>query len=133
MYQFETSSMPSGIGGHQQQDVVVEDAQSLGVVAAQQVVGLDEESLRIDALGGVQAAIDPHHRLAFGGQRVRLVVGQILGARQALGDLFVPRQVLQIGGRTDNCFDNGAALGRLADLHQLDAIGLLGQLIPVFE
>ncbi len=82
------------IDGHQQQDVVVEDAQRLGVVAAEQVVGFDEEGLRIDAFGGVQAAIDPHHGLAFGGQRVRLVVGQFFGARQALRDLFVARQVL---------------------------------------
>ena len=42
MYQLATNSMPSGLMQVQQQDIVVENAHRLGIVAAEQIVGFGE-------------------------------------------------------------------------------------------
>ena len=122
-----------GIDGREQEDIVVEDAQRLRIAAAEEVVGLGEEGLGGDDFVGVQAAIDPDDGLAFGGEGVRLIVGEAFGAGEALGDFFVARQVFEIGRRGDDGHDDGAAFGGLADLFELDAVGLGGDLVPVVE
>ena len=122
-----------GIDGREQEDVVVEDAQGLRIAAAQEVVGLGEEGLGGDDFVGVQAAIDPDDGLAFGGEGVGLIVGEAFGAGEALGDLFVARQVFEIGRRGDDGHDDGAAFGGLADLFEFDAVGFGGDLVPVVE
>ena len=122
-----------GIDGRQQQDVVVQDTQRLGVAAAQQVVGLGEQRLRGNHFGGVQAAIDPHDRFALRGQRPRLVVGEAFGARQSLRDLLVARQVPEVGRRRDDGHDDRPAFSSLADFFQPDAVGFLGDLVPVVQ
>ncbi len=112
-----------GIDGREQQDVVVQDAQGFGVAAGEEVVGLGEQRLRGNHFVGVQAAIDPHDGFALRGEGVRLIVGETFGTGQALRDLFVAREVFEIGGRGDDGHDDGAAFGGLADLLQLDAVG----------
>jgi hypothetical protein len=81
----------------------------------------------------VKAAVDPHYGLAFRGQRVRLVVGQVPGPPQALGDFLVSRQVLQVRGRSDNRHRDRPVFGRLADIHQLDPVGFFSQLVPIVQ
>ena len=82
---------------------------------------------------GVQAAIDPDDGFAFGGEGVRLIVGEAFGAGKALRDFFVARQIFVIGRRGDDGHDDGAAFGGLADFHELHAVGFCGDLVPVVE
>ena len=56
--------MPSGFTSVQQDDGVVEDPQRLGIGLRIQAVDRLDQLLRAEHFGGVQAAVDPHHRLA---------------------------------------------------------------------
>ena len=74
-----------GIGEGAEDDVVVEEAQGLGIgLGVELVDGLDE-LLGADGLGGVKAAVDPDDGFAFFGERLGLVVGETLGAGRASG------------------------------------------------
>ncbi len=68
-----------GIGVRGEDDDVVQNAQRFGIVARHHLVDELHQLVRAQHLGGVQAAVDPHHRLAFVRQRVRLVVGEAFG------------------------------------------------------
>ena len=116
MYQFGTSSMPSGLRVHDEHDHVVEDAHRLLVGAADQLVDRLDQLLRAEHFGGVQAAVDPHDRLAFPRQRLRLVVGQAVGERElAARSPCTREQLREILGRRDDRHELRTAFLRLAD------------------
>ena len=83
MYQFDTSSMPSGLACTHRMITSSRKRERLGVGAADQLVDDLDQLVRAEHLGRVQAAVDPDDRLAFLRERVRLIVGQPLGAREA--------------------------------------------------
>ena len=68
---------------HGEDDHVAQEAQRLGIVLADQLIDRFGQLLRAEHFGGVQAAVDPDHRLAVASERARLVVGQALGQREA--------------------------------------------------
>ncbi len=116
-----------------QDDHIPEDPHRLLVgLAGELVDGLDQ-LLRAEHLGGVQAAVDPDHRLAFLRQRPRLVVGQALGLRQPPRDLAVTVELLEVLGRGDDRHQLVAALGGLADALHDHAIRLGVQLAHVLR
>ncbi len=120
-----------GVGVRGQDDHIPEDAHRLLVgLAGELVDGLDQ-LLGAEHLGGVQAAVDPDHGLAFLRERTRLVVGQALGVGQPPGDLAVAVQLLEVLGRRDDRHQLVAALGGLADALHDHAIGLGVQLAHV--
>ncbi len=84
MYQFGHEFHAVRVGRNDEQDHVVQNPHRLGVGPAGHLVSEVEQVLRRHALGGVQAAVDPDDRLAFGRELPRLVVGQPLGVSQAL-------------------------------------------------
>ncbi|MNE94218.1 hypothetical protein D3C80_1921600 [compost metagenome] len=57
-----------------------------------------DQGLRRHRLGGVQAAVDPDDRLAFGGQRAGLRLGHAFRPRQAARDALVVVYPSQVGG-----------------------------------
>ena len=67
---------------HGQDDQVVQEARRLGVGPADQLIDGLDQLVRAEDLGGVQPAVEPHHALAFLGERPRLLVGQSFGGRQ---------------------------------------------------
>ncbi len=69
---------------HGEDDVVAQDAHRLFVVARDELVGGLDELVRAEYFGGVQAAVEPDHRLAFLRERMRLLVSDALGQREAL-------------------------------------------------
>ena len=119
------------VGVHQQDDDVAQDAPRLLVVAADQLVAGLDQLLRAEHLVGVQAAVDPDDRLALGGERLGLGVGEPLGQRQPPGDLLVAAEPLVVLGRGDDGHQLRPALGGLADLDQRQAIRLGVELPPV--
>ncbi len=80
----------------------------------------------------MQAAIDPDHGFAFARQRVRLIVRQSFGVRQALRNLFIVVEILDVGGRAEiiAIYWRPAFLGG-PDIHQLHAIGFSGEFVPI--
>ena len=119
------------VGVDQQDDHVVEDAARLVVVAADQAVDGLDQLLRAEHLVGVQPAVDPDHRLALGGERLGLGVGEALGQGQAAGDLLVAAEPLLVLGRGDDGHQLRPALGGLADLDQRQPVRLGVELAPV--
>ena len=67
----------------------------LVVVAADQAVAGLDQLLRAEHLVGVQAAVDPDDRLALGGERLGLGVGQAFGQGQPPGDFLVAGEPLR--------------------------------------
>ncbi len=82
---------------HKQNDHVVQYPQRFLVIAADHLVDHLAQLLRAERFGGVQAAVNPDHGLAFLREGARLFIGQVFGQRQATRDLFVAREVLVIG------------------------------------
>jgi hypothetical protein len=122
---------PVRVDRGEEQDDVVQDAEGLGIAARRHLVGDLEEVLCGYDLRGVEAAVDPDDRLAFGGQLAGVLVGHPLGARQLLRDLLVAVELLLVLGRGEDRHDHRPAFGRPADVHQLHARRFLGQLLPV--
>src|SRR4029079_5795216 len=61
----------------------------------------------------------------------RLILGEPFGRRESSRDLLVAVELLHVLRRRDDRHELRPTLGRLADLDQLHAIGLLRQLAPV--
>ena len=74
--------MPSGLTSVQQDDVVVQDPQRLGIGLAVQPVNRLDQLLRAEHLGRVQAAVDPDDGLAVARELPRLLVGEAVGERE---------------------------------------------------
>ena len=118
---------------HGEQDHVVQEPHRLRVVPAHHVVDKAHELRRAEHLGGVQAAVDPHDRLALGRERVGLIVGQTFRVCEPLRRFLVAREVLQIVRGGDDRHQLGTALGRVPDGVQHHAGGLPRELLPVCE
>ena len=131
MYQSETSSMPSGLACVARMITSLRMRMRLFVVLAGELVDGLDQLLRAEHFGGVQAAVDPDHRLAFLGERARRVVGEALGLRQAARDLLVAIELLEVLGRGDDRHQLIAALGGLADRLDDHAIGFGIELLHV--
>ena len=121
-----------------EQDVVLEKAHRLGIGLGVHFIDGLKICCEPDGLGGVQASVDPDDGLAFGGERMGLLVGEhlVFGREVArggelVGDITVVVELLEILGRGDNSHPLAAALGGLAHLHQLHAVGFTGELLPV--
>ena len=131
MYQFETSSIPSGLACTAR----MMQSSRMRIVSAS--LPLDQLVHRLDQLGGaqhlgrVQPAVDPDDRPPFLRQRARLFLGEPVGERQLPGDLLVPVELRDVGRRRDDRHQLGAALRRLADVHELHPVRLRGELAPV--
>ena len=78
-----------GIGVHGEDDHVAQEAHRLFVGLADELIDGLDQLLRAEHFGGVQAAVDPDHGLAFARERARLVVGEALGQREAARDVLV--------------------------------------------
>jgi hypothetical protein len=120
-----------GVGVHEEDDDVVEDAQRLGVVGAEELVQRLDERLSAQRFVGVQAAVDPDDGLALGGQLGRLGRADIFGLCQTVGNFLIAGQVAVIGRRGDDAHQLRPALFRLADVDHLEAVRLAFQLFPV--
>ena len=105
-----------GIGVRGENDDVAEEARGLGIVLADQLVDRLHQLLRAEHFRGVQAAVDPHDRLAFRGERARLIVGQPFGQRELPRDLLVARQLLVVFRRGDDRHQLRSPLFGLADV-----------------
>ena len=73
-------------------------------------------------LGRVEAEVDPDDGLPLVDQRLHLVLG-CARPRQRLRDLLVAIEVLHVGFGRDDRHELRAALGGLADVHELHAVG----------
>ena len=130
MYQFETSSMPSGLACTASRITSFRMRMVSGIVARDHFIDQLHQLVRAQYFARVQAAVDPDHRLAFMRQRMRLIVGEPFGERQLARDFLVMGQFALILGRSNDAHELRPALFGLADLDQLHAIGLGGQLLP---
>ena len=117
--------MPSGLACAARMITSLQDPQRLLVGLAGELVDRLGELLGAEYLGGVEAAVDPDHRLAFAGQRPGLIVGEPLGQRQLPRDVPVAIELLEVLGRADDRHQLVAALGGLADRLDDHAVGFL--------
>ena len=113
-----------GVGVDGEDDHVAQEAHRLFVGPADELIDGLHQLLRAEHFGGVQAAVDPHHRLAVARELPRLVVGEALGQREAAGDVLVLLQVLVVLRRGDDRHQLVAAFGGLADALHDHAVGL---------
>ena len=68
--------MPSGLTSVQRMTTSLRMRSVSGSIFVFSAVDRLDQLLRAEHFGGVQAAVDPDHRLAFARERVRLLVGQ---------------------------------------------------------
>jgi hypothetical protein len=101
----------------------MQEAHRLWIGAAVQFVDGLDELLGADRLGGVEAAIDPNDRLAFFRERMRLILGDVLRARQLLADLPIVLEIFHVLGSAHDRHVLMPSLGRQPDVDQLHAIG----------
>uniref|UniRef100_A0A0N5A4K1 LigA n=1 Tax=Parastrongyloides trichosuri TaxID=131310 RepID=A0A0N5A4K1_PARTI len=115
---------PVRVQRREQDDYVVQDALGLGVLGRQPFIEGGDQGLRRHRLGGVQAAVDPHYGLAFGGQGAGLVLADALGLGQAPRDLLIAVDVGQVLRRGDDREVLRPSFRRATDLQQLHPVGL---------
>ena len=120
-----------GVGVHEQQDALVEEAQRFLVAAADHLVDRLHQLLRPEGLVGVKPAVDPDDRLALPGQCPGRLRRQALGERQPPRDVLVLCQVLVVRRRRHDRHQLRPSFRRLADLLDDEAIGLGVELAPV--
>ena len=105
-----------------------------GVVRADQVVGELDGVLRAGDFGGMQAAVDVHDHFAVVRERVRLL--RRSGRAPAPAARAISRYFSKSGQILRRRNDGDipvAALGGLADLHQLQLVGGRGELLKIPE
>lgn len=120
-----------GVGQDAEDDVVVEDTESFGVVAADELVDGLHKLLGADGFGGVEATVDPDYGFAGLGEVMGLSFGDALGQSEAAGDVFVLLEVLLVLGRRDDRHVVSSAFCGFADIDQFHAVGFGGQFLPV--
>ena len=113
-----------GIGVRRQHDDVAQEAHASPRRTADELVDGFDQLLRAEHFVGVQPAVDPDDRLALGGERARLRVGQALGEGQAARDVPVAIEPPQVLGRRDDGHPLRAALFGPADVHESNPIRL---------
>jgi len=102
IYQLATSSWPSGFACTQRMMSSLRMRIVSGSVRLVSWYTVSMSCCDPHRLAGVQAAVDPHHRLALRRQLVRLGLGHALGMRHPGGNLFELVEILDvIGGRND--------------------------------
>ena len=89
MYQFDTSSMPSGLTSVQRMMSSFRIRIVSGSVLRVQPVDRFDQLLRAEHFGRVQAAVDPDDGLAVLRELARLLVGEAVGERQPAVDVLV--------------------------------------------
>jgi hypothetical protein len=107
---------------------LVEDAERLGIVAAGELPQRLDQLVRADGLGGVQAAVDPDHGAALGGEGAGLGLVDVLGAGEPLGDFAQAIEFREVGGRRADDHPLGAALLGAAHVDEPHAVGFGGEL-----
>ena len=122
-----------GIRVHGEDDVILEDALRLVVVAREELVGRLDQLVRAEDFRRVQTAVEPNDRLAFLRQRVGLLVRQVFALRQLHRDVPVLLEQLEVGRIGDDRRHLGTTFTRLADFDRLHAVGLAVDLLPVRE
>ena len=113
------------IGVRHENDAVVQDPHRLVVGAAGELVERFDELLGAEHFGRVQPTVDPKHHLAFLRQLGGFGGVETVGQRQPARDLFVARQVLQVGRRGDDRHDLRPTFLRHADRVEDYAVALL--------
>jgi hypothetical protein len=98
--------------------------------AAQLIHGLDE-LLRTEHLAGVQTAIDPDDCLPFGRKRTCLIVGQAFSQRQPAGNISIAIDLFEVVRGRDDGHPLDAPLFGASNVHELHAIGLAVESLPV--
>ena len=83
MYQSATRSMPSGLAWTKRMITSSRMRSVSASVAAEELVDRLDQRLGAERLAGVQAAVDPHDRLALGRELRGLVRRDALGAARA--------------------------------------------------
>ncbi|MNJ31664.1 hypothetical protein D3C77_263080 [compost metagenome] len=122
---------PVRVQRREQDDDVVQDARRLGVLGRQPFIEGGDQGLGRHRLGRMQAAVDPDHGLALGGQGAGLGLADALGLGQAARDLLIAVDLGQVLGRGDDGEILRPPFGRLADLDQLHPIRLPGQGVQI--
>ena len=119
------------VGVNRQHNHVAEEPERLSVRSADQLIhGLDE-LLRAQHLVGMQPAIDPDDGLAFSRQRPRLIVGEAVSQRQPTGNVSIAIDLCEVVGGRDHRHPLDAPFFGAPDIHQLHAIGLAVERLPV--
>ena len=131
MYQFATSSWPSGLARTQSWMVSLRKRRVSGSERRSHLVDPFHFLLRADSFIGMQSAIDPNNGFAFAGEGMRLVVSQIFRVCELLRDLFVAVEAADVFRRADNHHVLMAAFGGKADIDQFQAVGFGGELFPI--
>ena len=116
---------------HAQLDDVVQEAHGLFVGSAHHLPHVLQELLGAEGFGGVQSAVDPHHRLALFGEGSRRVVGEPLGVGKSARNCLVARKLLVICRGGDDGHEHRPPLRALADIDDVQARRLFFELLPV--
>ena len=115
----------------EEDDALVEDAERLGVGAAGEIPERLDELVGTEGFGGVEAAVDPDDGAAFGGEGAGLVLGETLGAREALGDGAVVLELREVGGGGADDHPLGATFLGFSDIDEAEAIGGGGECFEI--
>src|SRR3546814_15296501 len=70
----------------------------------------------------MDSAVDPDYRLALGGERLRLLVGQPLGATEPLRNILIFVEHREIFGRGDDRPELAPPLHGRTDIDELDPV-----------
>src|SRR3546814_5616942 len=70
----------------------------------------------------MDSAVDPDYRLALGGERLRLLVGQPLGATEPLRNILIFVEHREIFGRGDDRHELAPLLDGRTDIDELDPV-----------
>jgi hypothetical protein len=119
------------IGVNRKLHDVIQQAHRFGVVPAGHLPDVLHQLVSAEHLGGVQAAIDPDHRLALLGQRPGLGRVHAFRAGEPGTDLPQPIELRVVRGAGDDHHPLIAPFGGLADRHQLEPVRLGVELPPV--
>ena len=106
-------------------DAVVQDPHRLVVGAAGELVERLHELLRTKHLGGMQAAVNPEHHLAFLRELRRFGGVETVGHRQPVRDFLIAGQILQVRGRRHDGHDLRPSFLGQADRVENDTVTLL--------
>jgi len=111
-------------------DHVVADAAGLFGFVGDELVGEMRRLLDGRHFGGVEAGIDPHDHLAFGGEGAGFLgCGEAEG--EAPADIAVALEFGEVRRRGDEGGKHRAALRAAAELHELDAVRGFGELLKI--
>ena len=123
---------PVGIVVAEQDDRVVQQALRLGVLPGEHPIEHMDLALGRYRLGGVEAGVDPHHRAALGGERLRLRLVHPFRLGELARDLAIMVELREVGGGGDDRHPHRTPLGGFADVDQLHPVGPRGERLQIF-